>query len=321
MVKAPFPWFGGKSRVAPLVWQRFGDVKNYIEPFFGSGAVLLDRPPTAHATAVETVNDLDCYLANFWRATQHDPEQVAHWADQPVNEADLHARHLWLLDHKPHKTMADPDWFDAKIAVWWVWGLCCWIGGGWCSGNGPWTAGPDGVVKTGDAGRGVKRQLPHLGDAGQGVNRPRVALLDWFEQLRDRLRHVRICCGDFERVLGNSVLDSGRIWMTGSSTGVFLDPPYLQHDRTSKVYTHDDGNDVAVRAYKWAIEHGDNPHLRIAYCGYEGHFKWPSNWTEVPWKANGGYANQSGHGRDNASRERIWFSPHCKNFETALTLL
>ena len=40
-LRAPFPWFGGKSRVAPLVWDRFGDVPNYVEPFFGSGAVLL----------------------------------------------------------------------------------------------------------------------------------------------------------------------------------------------------------------------------------------------------------------------------------------
>lgn len=39
-LKAPFPWFGGKSTVADLVWQRFGDVPNYVEPFFGSGAVL-----------------------------------------------------------------------------------------------------------------------------------------------------------------------------------------------------------------------------------------------------------------------------------------
>jgi len=43
-LKAPFPWFGGKSRCAHLVWERFGDVPNYVEPFYGSGAVLLGRP-------------------------------------------------------------------------------------------------------------------------------------------------------------------------------------------------------------------------------------------------------------------------------------
>lgn len=43
-LKAPFPWFGGKSRAADLVWSRFGDVQNYVEPFAGSLAVLLARP-------------------------------------------------------------------------------------------------------------------------------------------------------------------------------------------------------------------------------------------------------------------------------------
>ena len=71
--KAPFPWFGGKSRVADIVWDRFGNVPNYVEPFFGSGAVLLGRP---HAPAIETVNDLDCMVANFWRELKMDPEAV-----------------------------------------------------------------------------------------------------------------------------------------------------------------------------------------------------------------------------------------------------
>lgn len=47
-LKAPFPWFGGKSRAAHLIWPRFGNVPNYVEPFAGSLAVLLNRP---HAPA------------------------------------------------------------------------------------------------------------------------------------------------------------------------------------------------------------------------------------------------------------------------------
>ena len=30
-MKAPFPWFGGKSKVAEIVWDRFGNVPNYVE--------------------------------------------------------------------------------------------------------------------------------------------------------------------------------------------------------------------------------------------------------------------------------------------------
>lgn len=40
-LKAPFPWFGGKSRVAHIVWEYFHDVDNYVEPFAGSGTTLL----------------------------------------------------------------------------------------------------------------------------------------------------------------------------------------------------------------------------------------------------------------------------------------
>ena len=64
-LKAPFPYFGGKSKVAPLVWSRFGDVRNYVEPFAGSLACLLARPSPFVGT--ETVNDADGLISNFWR--------------------------------------------------------------------------------------------------------------------------------------------------------------------------------------------------------------------------------------------------------------
>ena len=170
-LRAPFPWFGGKSRAADLIWSRFGDIANYVEPFAGSLAVLLSRP---HSSRTETINDLDCFVANFWRAVQSAPDEVAQWADGPVNEADLHARHRWLLAQLPTHRMRmehEADYFDAKIAGWWVWGVNAWIGSGWCSGDGPWMHDEPGTVgklpHLGNAGQGVNRQLPHLGDAGR----------------------------------------------------------------------------------------------------------------------------------------------------------
>ena len=80
----PVTYFGGKRRVAGLVWPRFGDVVNYVEPFFGSGAMLLNRPMPF--SGPETVNDADGFISNFWRAVVADPEGVAHAADWPVNE-------------------------------------------------------------------------------------------------------------------------------------------------------------------------------------------------------------------------------------------
>jgi len=121
-MKAPFPWFGGKSRVAHLVWDRFGNVPNYVEPFFGSGAVLLDRP---HAPHTETIN---------------------------------------------------------------------------------------------------------------------------MRELAERLRRVRVCCGNWDRICGPSPTIKHGI------TGVFLDPPYADAaDRTQDLYAADYG-DVAHAVRSWAVE-------------------------------------------------------------------
>ncbi len=233
-----------------------------------------------------------------------------------VHNCDLHARHLWLVNRREDITdrlMADPDWYDAKIAGWWVWGLCSWIGSGWCSGQGPWQARDGKLVDTrklphlGDAGMGINRQLPHLGDAGMGINRKRQHLRATFSALADRLRAVRVCCGDWSRVTGDSVTIKH-----AGITGVFLDPPYADTaGRDSDLYACDD-EQVAHRVREWAIDHGDDPRLRIALCGYAGEHAMPDHWTAHTWKAKGGYGSQGdGAGRINAAREVIWFSPHC----------
>lgn len=312
-MKAPFPWFGGKSKVSELVWQRFGDVPNYVEPFFGSGAVLLNRP---HEPKTETVNDIDGYLANFWRALQHAPDEVARWGGNPIHENDLHARHIWLVNQKAGfvpRLEGDPDYYDVKIAGWWVWGICAWIGSGWCSGKGPWQVVERQLVNLNDNEQGIWRKRPHLGDNGQGVNRQRVHLIEYFNQLANRLRNVRVCCGDWSRVCGSSVTFNHGL------TGVFLDPPYsADAGRDNDLYTHDDLN-VGHDVREWAIENGNNPLMRIALCGYEDEHEMPTDWECVAWKANGGLSNQNGNGNNNATKERIWFSPHCLKPDRQMT--
>ncbi len=326
-LKAPFPYFGGKLPVAPEIWSRFGDVPNYVEPFAGSLAVLLARPKfTGFRT--ETVNDLDGFLVNAWRAIALAPDQTAKYADWPVSEADLEARHYWLITEGKTRLpalLSDPEGFDPKIAGWWVWGACCWIGSGWCSGNGPWRVGDGGVWEKipdeergaegggvcrkhphlGNAGRGINRQLPHLGDAGQGVApRNSLPIYDYFLALSERLSRVRICYGDFGRVLGESVT------VRHGVTGVLLDPPYMAE--REKVYRIE--TDAAHRCLSWCLENGDNPLYRIALCGYVGEHDdlIGAGWSSHAWKAVGGFGSQGkGLGRENANKERIWFSPYC----------
>ena len=319
---APFPWFGGKRTVAAEVWARLGNVSNYVEPFFGSGAVLLARPSP---WKTETVNDADHYLVNFWRAAKDAPEKVAQFADSIVSEADLQSRHYWLITEgrsRIAKCAGDPLYFDAQVAGWWLWGACAWIGSGWCSGEGPWVWDGDDWLNNRKlphlfAGQGINRQLPHFGDAGRGINRklPHFGdagrgsfILDWMQRLAARLRGVRIACGDWSRVLGDSVT-----WRHGM-TGVFLDPPYGVADRAT-VYSQDDRS-VASSAREWAIEAGSRADMRIAFAGYQGEHEFPTEWAAFCWKTAGGYGSQGdGQGRANAGRETVWFSPACISAE------
>jgi hypothetical protein len=304
-LKAPFPYFGGKSRVAADVWRRFGKVPNYVEPFAGSLAVLLSRP---HDPKTETVNDLDGWLTNFWRAVQQDPDRVAAWADYPVSELDLHARGDWLFYREDAREFvehmrADPAYCCFKSAGWWLWGACAWIGTGW----GARVDAPPGVPRqmphVGNAGMGVNRKMPHVGDAGMGDD-ARDALKAYMRELSARLRRVRVLCGDWTRVLGPSVT------VRHGTTAVFLDPPYGEGAMDYAAGGNATG--VAREVRDWAVASGDDRSLRIALCGYEGAFDMPPSWEVFRWKSRGGYGSQGdGEGRANAARETIWFSPGC----------
>lgn len=419
-LKAPFPYFGGKAKAAALVWARLGDVRNYIEPFAGSAAMLLARP---HAPAIETLNDANCYIANFWRSVEQEPERVARACNYPVSEADLHAWHRYLVLSEQSAAFReairiDPHYCDPVIAGRWVWGMCQWIGAGWCNLNEdqgyiegrtadgdceerrPQLSNSNGILKqqmpaiagdSGASGRGIHRKLPRLsgynpdgiavhgkrvklsghgvgagvhlsgynkrpargdGNGGPGSKgvilfggRPQLAdafsrgrgvhghdsvetcaareewLIAWFRRLQDRLRPVRICCGDWLRVCGSPSVTT-RIGLTG----VFLDPPYAgeidgEKSRDHKIYSTEDLL-VGAKVRAWCIEHGNDPMFRIALCGLEGEHNELEElgWEKVSWRNGGGYGNRSEANR-NRERERIWFSPHClKLTESVRTL-
>ena len=120
-MKSPYPYFGGKSSVAYIIWEKFGNIENYVEPFCGSLAVLLANP---NIPKIETINDKDCFVTNFWRSIANDPEKVTKFADYPVSEVDLHARQKYCLSKYPElldKMENDYTYYDAELAGYWVW--------------------------------------------------------------------------------------------------------------------------------------------------------------------------------------------------------
>ncbi|MEB3165383.1 MAG: DNA adenine methylase, partial [Cyanobacteriota bacterium] len=312
---APFPYFGGKRRAAPRIWQALGDPSGYVEPFAGSAAVLLARPAFT-GRRVETLNDADGWLVNCWRSIQLSPDAVAAAAWGPVAEIDYHARLAWLQQRRTPDLVAwlegDPEHHDARAAGWWLYVLACGIGDPF--GPGPWRV-VDGHLRElphlGNAGRGVNRELPHLANAGRGVNRElphlgnagRGQLIGYMRRLADRLQRVRITCGSWERVVKPSVTRSG----TGGdgTRAIFLDPPYAT---SGDLYAESsEGVAEAVRAWCETAPRD----LRIILCGYDTEHDalLRYGWSVTEGKAGGGagYSVNPTNGR----RERLWLSPSC----------
>jgi DNA adenine methylase len=267
---------------------------------------------------------------------QFAPDEVARWCDWPVCHADLAARKAELIkneDRLLENLTADSKWCDPLIAGYWIWAASCWIGAGLTRSNQ--------TPHLADKGKGVHSGRPHLGHKGSGVHskRPEIGnkgkgvhkslwtasvdmgksvqepyninIYTCFRELSERLRYVRIVCGDWSRVCGGNWQDSH--WQ---NVGIFFDPPYGVQDR-AEVYQVD-SRTIAKDVQIWAIERGKRQSYKIVYAGYEGECDdlKTAGWTLKTWKTGGGYAGTAGknkntQGKENSKREQLWFSPFC----------
>lgn len=284
-MKSPFPYFGGKSRVAKLVWQRFGRVKNYIEPFCGSAAMLLNAPRQAN---LEVICDLNLYIANFWRAVKYQPDATWAEADYPVSHIDQSARHWWLTDPERvadlQDRLLDPEWpGDPRIAGWWLWGQCSWIGKGWCDKITGRRLGP----------------IPHISNIGMGVQSTSGGA-QLVAELSARLERVRVLHGAWDRCVNTRYGLEG-----GGICAVFLDPPYRGFERLYSKQVP-----VAAHCEAWCRE-TEQDRLRVALCGHIGDYDLPG-WDVVRWSRVRSTYNST----KTKNQEAIWFSPACLKEET-----
>lgn len=312
-LRPPFYYFGGKSYVSGIVWLALGDVKVYFEPFFGSGAVLLQRPDYNPLRHVEVIGDNDGFVINFWRAVKYNPDEVIKYLDWMINDIDFRARILELVKNKESlvkKLIQDSDYYDAKLA-----GLWCWcINNSICLNT---LLSKDYKLVKDRIFNMEKRFIIGIG-GGALACVSRLQIKEWLNCLSKRLSKVICLCGDWKKVI--DLIDFS-FKKYNDIFGLFLDPPYGYTER-DVVYVND-SFDVAKQVNEVCQELGKNNRLRIVLAGYSEHLNLVDlGWHVYRWKGAIGFRTfkkKSNNINQNRFEERLYLSPACnKHFVSVL---
>ena len=89
-----FKYPGAKWSMAEWIISHFPDHRSYLEPFFGSGAVLFSK----ERSGIETVNDLDDDVVNLFYWIRTDPEKLAHAIRWTPYAREVYDR-AWAAQH------------------------------------------------------------------------------------------------------------------------------------------------------------------------------------------------------------------------------
>ena len=307
--RSPLIWFGAKKVQAPHVWKLLGALDAYWEPFAGSCAVLLGAP---RIHSKEVINDVDAFIANFWRSVQHDPKMVLRLANRISSDIDnvsgkkeLARRYDALLE----SCRDDFSYFDSEMA-----GLFL-----YCNANSMNPSLPKNATNTrlyiSPTGSGRGWQMTRK------LTNPYKDFGEWMERLATRMQKVSILCRDWRDVKDSRYLTFLNYNEDGKkTTGIYMDPPYTAESRMgiSTVYGHEDF-DVAGDCRQWAFDHGENPSLRIVLSGFKTEFETvPSGWHVYAAPRKAGQENFNRNKAKALPSEVLVASPNCRPLQQDL---
>lgn len=296
-MKSLFSYYGGKSKVAKDVWDRFGKVNYYFEPFFGSGAMLWGCPYPLDSIII---NDWDGYICNFWRAVKNDPKGVLKATNIISHELEKVSlfNHLGIIRNEFwEKIRTDYFFYDVEVAGQWWWLHCMTIGE---IAFGEENDRNKGRLKI-EKGKSPQDRIKNLNEIYHFLSSSK----------------VRITCRDWKEMFPKNGLNS---WGRIGEFGVFLDPPYSEKaNRADKLYSVESKN-LHDEVLEFCLGNSKFPKVRIAVCGYKEEYQelLKEGWNQMAWKGHGGYSRIMGEekqGMKNRFKEVIYFSPSCKKPE------
>lgn len=241
-ITAIAPWYGGKRKLASRIVEMLGRHRVYWEPFCGSMAVLMLKPPCE----METVNDLHGDLINLAKVIQdkelgfqlYDKLSRTLCAEQFFRES----KERWISREQPNGELDIDRAYDYFVASW---------------------MGLNGV--SGTERCNYQFALRWCVGGGQGARRWK-SVMESMPAWHKRLQNVLIIKKDAFEILGN-IKDA-------TETVIYCDPPYF--DKGSK-YVHDFDEDQhgqlahCLGRFKKArvvVSYYDDPRLTSLYAGF-----------------------------------------------------
>lgn len=205
--RSPFPWFGGKQKLADEILALFPTHLVYVEVFGGGASVLLSKPPAK----LDVYNDLDEGLVNFFRCLRDAPDRLV-----PLLEITPYARSEWEAAKTGWWTAEDPV---ERARQWYV----------VASQSFGAMVARDARPSTGRGWGGERLGLMHLNRAASTANR-----VDNIWRFVERMRLVQIECLDWRACLDR---------YDHSDCVFYLDPPYVAGTRRAGGYVHELSDD------------------------------------------------------------------------------
>lgn len=238
------PWFGGKRTMAPVIVDALGPHSVYWEPFCGSMAVLLAKPPCR----TEVVNDLHGDLVNLARCVQHPalgPALYRRLRRVWFSESQFRECHAEIKANAPPAPGSAPDpgrAFAYFVTSW---------------------QGMNGVAGVSATSTNFARRFSSLG--GDPAARW-VGAVRSIPQWRKRLERVQ--------VLSSDGIDLCEKIEDRPGVAVYADPPYLVKGAK---YLHDFADDdhrrlasalCRFRSTRVVVSYYDHPDLAALYPGW-----------------------------------------------------
>lgn len=191
---------GSKWNIARQIVSLIPEHHSYVEPYFGSGAVLFNKP----VSEIETINDLDSDVINLFRCIQKDSERLARLVMTTPFSREEYDRQFEDLEH----TLYISNFERAAGFL-----IRCWQGHGFR------TNGYKVGWKNDVQGREKMYALWNW-----------YRLPEWIIEIAERLRKVQIENRPALEVIKR--FDYETVFM-------YIDPPYLLGTRTGKQYMHE----------------------------------------------------------------------------------